>query len=440
MDLGRARAKVGVGAVCSPLEVGADRASGAAAGLAAWLREAGCEVVAAGRIASADEAAAAGRLFVEARVEATALVAASWFEDYLVTDLVEECRAPLLLWAVPGMETGALCGCQQATALLKQLGTAAYANVFGGADDPACRARAEAFLAAAGLAARLRRCRVGLAGHHVNGMTHTAPNEVALKRAIGPRVVWLDLPDILKQAAERPESEADALWRDLRSRAGACDVSDGAGRDSMRVYAAFRAAAGAHGLQALTAGCYPHLMGRVCLAASRLADDGVVMACEGDVNGAVGQYMLQLLTAQPTHHTDWLDPADGQSVVFTHCGASSLSLAAAPGEVRLASVRLMGQGACALFPAKPGAVTLVNLTPSGDGYLFGLLEGEAVPTGMVFPGNPVRVRFDQPVRSLIDWVHAEGLGHHWAIGYGRVGETLRCWARLAGPGLRLVTP
>jgi L-arabinose isomerase len=59
---------------------------------------------------------------------------------------------------------------------------------------------------------------------------------------------------------------------------------------------------------------------------------------------------------------------------------------------------------------------------------------------MVFPGNPVRVRFPQPTADLIDWVHAEGIGHHWMIGYGHVAQEIRAWAGLAGPGVTLVEP
>ena len=192
------------------------------------------------------------------------------------------------------------------------------------------------------------------------------------------------------------------------------------------------------GLDALTVGCYPDLMGRVCLAASLLADEGVPLACEGDVNGAVGQLVLQLLTAGPTHSTDWLNPLEDGSVVFTHCGSGSFSLAHHPEQITLSDVRLMGQGVCALFTTKPGPVTLLSLNATPGGYQCALLEGQSLPTGMVFPGNPVRVRFDRPTAELIDWIHEEGIGHHWMIGHGHVGREVRDWANIAGPALTLL--
>ena len=82
---------------------------------------------------------------------------------------------------------------------------------------------------------------------------------------------------------------------------------------------------------------------------------------------------------------------------------------------------------------------MININALSGGYQCALLEGEALPAEMVFPGNPVRVRFDTPVQELIEWIHGEGMGHHWMIGYGHVGAEIRTWAKLAGPDLRMLT-
>ena len=431
--------KVGVAALSSPLEVGADRAPAAAMALERVLTDAGCDVVQLGAVGSPDDASAAGRRMAEAHVDAVALAVACWHEDYLALDLLEECGAPLLLWALPGIETGALCGTQQLTCCLRQLGHP-FRAVFGAIEAGAALDQASSYLRAAALKGRLRRARVGLAGHRVEGMTHTSPNEFMLKKVIGPRVAPLDLPGLLRRAEEMPDEPARALWRELRERAGSCKVSEEDGRDSMKVYAAVKELVDVNGLDALTIGCYPHLMGRVCLAASLLADEGVPLACEGDVNGAVGQLMMTLLTGAPTHNTDWLDPLDDGTIVFTHCGSGSLSLAEDPTGVVLDHVRLMDQGVCALFPSRPGPVTMVGLVACRDGYQCAMLEGEAVSTEMVFPGNPLRVRFGRPAEDLIAWIFAEGIGHHWMAGYGHVAREVRDWAEIVGPGLRLLEP
>ncbi len=429
--------RVGVGSISSPLEVGAGRAPQAAADLAKMLENAGCEVVALGPVDRPDRSSAAGRRLAEEHVDAVALAAASWFEDFFVLDLLEEYPLPVLLWPLPGMETGALCGCQQLTAYLKQL-AAPFRCVFGPLDDAAGRAEAIEFLRAAALKRKLRRSRIGLAGHRVTGMTEVSANEIGLKRAIGPRVVPLDLPRLLARAGQISDEQVQSLWQDIRAKSACCKVADAEGLDSMKVYAAVKELVDEHRLDGLTIGCYPHLMGRVCLAASLLADLGIPLGCEGDPNGAVGQLMLTWLTGQPTHNTDWLEPLDDGSVVFTHCGSGSFSLAEHREDITLGPVRLMDRGVCALFPARPGPVTLLSLLPCGNDYQVAVLEGEAISTMMVFPGNPLRVRFPVPTPRLIQWIFDQGIGHHWMAGYGHVAGEVRQWAKLCGPGLRLI--
>lgn len=428
---------VGVGSLSSPLEVGADSAVKAVSDLANTLRETGCDVIEIGSIDNPQKAVTAGRKAAEAHVHCVAFAVTSWCEDYLVLDLLEECNVPVLLWSLPGMETGALCGTQQLSAYLKQLGVA-YHCVYGEFEQAEAISRARVFLRAATLKKRLRLARIGFGGHRATGMTEVSANEIALKKAIGPRIVPLDLPQLLELAKEMPGEKAMQKWKEVVSKSAFCKVSEADGLDSMKVYLAVKQLVDEHLLDALTIGCYPHLMGRVCLASSLLADEGVPLGCEGDVNGAVGQLILTLLTDQPTHNTDWLEPLEDGTMVFTHCGSGSFSLAEKKEDITLSPVRLMDRGVCALFPARAGIVTLLSLIPRGNYYQIAILRGEAIPTKMVFPGNPLRVRFSQPVSELIDWIHDEGIGHHWMAGYGDVSSEIRTLASVTGQDIRLI--
>ena len=160
------------------------------------------------------------------------------------------------------------------------------------------------------------------------------------------------------------------------------------------------------------------------------------MACEGDVNGALAMLILTWLSGQPTHNTDLLNPiAEDDTIVFSHCGSGGFYLAADPGGITLAPVRLMDQGLCCLFTAKPGPVTLVNIVPTMAGYQMALLFGTAADTEMVFPGNPLRVRFAFPYQDILDWIAREGIGHHWVAAYGDWRPELTHLAHMVGCSL-----
>lgn len=435
----KSEVRTGVISLSSPLEVGADRAPSAQKKLADTLQGCGFTVLELGAVDSPERAVEAGLKISREGLQVVVCAATSWFEDYLVLDMLEECAVPVLLWALPGMETGALCGTQQLAAYLAQLETP-FLCVYGEFTDKRPLDDSVEFVKACALRYMLRRTKIGFAGYRVNGMTEVAVNEIALKKIIGPRIIPIDVPLLLQRASEIKNPEITSLWNSLKNNSAQCRVPDCTGTESMGMYAAIREIVANRQLSALTIGCYPHLMGKVCLAASLLADDGVPMGCEGDINGALGQLILTSLTGQPTHNTDWLEPLPGTDyIILTHCGSGSFSLAEKKDEILLAPVRLMTQGVCALFPAKPGPVTLLSLIPRGSGYQIAMLEGNALSGGMDFPGNPVRVDFGIPASRLIEWIFQEGIGHHWMVGYGHVGGVLKKWAKLCGSELRFIT-
>lgn len=426
------RPRVGLAVLANRYEVGADQAPALRDRLRAALSARPLDLEVAQSVVDNNRAAAdAGRRFAEAQADAVCLAAATWCDDDFALDLLAHCERPAITWAVPGVETGSLCGTQQLDCVLRQLGRP-YRFVYGDPEDSRAGERAEAYARAAALDRALRRARFGLIGHRTRGMAEVACDEFALARVIGPRLLSVGVGEHLAARAAVADDEASAVWQRVRESVGRVSSPDDDGLASARAYLAMKQFIDDNDLAGVAVGCYPDLMGEVCLAASLLAEDGFVVGCEGDVNGTVAMSMLHQLTGQPVHNTDLLfDYADDNSILFSHCGSGGFSLARDRGDIHLAPVRLADRGLCVLFPARPGPVTLVNLVGAGGRYQLAVIEGEAVESEMVFPGNPLRVRFRRPVRDLLDEIAALGIGHHWMAGYGHVGDVIRDYCGLA---------
>jgi L-fucose isomerase-like protein len=428
--------RLGITTVSSPLEFGADEAPAALERLQQAFAEAnfaGLELYASARpVTDPASAVEAGRYFYDRHVDAVCVLATSWYEDYLVLDLLEERNVPIIAWGRPGMETGSLCGMQQLGFILKQLGQP-YCFLFDQVGATASLRRAWDYAQAAALRQRLRRARIGYLGHRVEGMTETTGHELALKKMFGPRVVGLDSQVFLEKAARVVPASVTEPWERLKGEVGRVTATHEAGIEAMQVYTALKETIRENGLAAMAVGCYPHLMGKVCLPISLLAEEGMPLACEGDVNGALGMLILTGLTGQPVHNTDLLDPIPAENtIVFSHCGNGGFSLAASPADIHLAPVRLMNRGVCCQFPARPGPVTLLNIVPTMGGYRLAVMSGEAIETDMVFPGNPLRVRFQSDYRDILAWIAEEGLGHHWMGAYGDLYRPLQDLAGMLG--------
>jgi len=265
-------------------------------------------------------------------------------------------------------------------------------------------------------------------------MTETTPHELALKKLFGPRVVNIDTGVFLERVTSSiPDSKR---WTEVKEQVGKVISRAEDVLESMKVYTALKIIIEEKLLDSVAIGCYPHLMGKVCLSASLLGEEGIPIACEGDVNGALGMMILSWLTSEPVHNTDLLNPVpEDNAIVFSHCGSGGFSLAKSKDEITLAPVRLMDRGLCCLFTAKPGEVTLLNIVPTIDSYKMAVLEGTALETDMVFPGNPLKVQFKSDYRDILSWIIDEGLGHHWMAVYGLHKDAITDLAKMVGCGI-----
>ena len=230
--------KLGITSVASPLEVGAGDAPQLMLDLKQTFQMEGFDRLeihlSPQPVTGFQTAEEAGRFFYDKRVDAICVIAASWYEDYLVLDMLAECDVPIITWARPGMETGSLCGMQQLDFMLKQLNKP-YCFLFDAATSTAAIKRAYQFALTAALKKQLRRSRIGYLGHRVEGMTETTANELALNKHFGTRVVGLDSQVFLNEVEKvMPESVSEE-WQLVRSKVGSVVSAKSDGIESMQV-------------------------------------------------------------------------------------------------------------------------------------------------------------------------------------------------------------
>jgi len=425
--------RLGYGITFHPNEEGTENAPYLFEKGSAALKHLGCELICATEfIQDAKTAFAAAKKFKESDVDVLCLLQCSWTSDDIIVDMLDEVDAPIITWAVPGINTGSLCSCQQLNSVLKDLNKK-YKFVYGNVEDTTTHRKIRKYALAAALKKRLRRVRLGLVGYRIAGMTEVTFDEHELKSLFGPRVVHLGIDELKTSANQTSDEQAQKIWDSVKKSVGAVKSKEQEGILSTKIYLALKDFVKVNNLAGFTVECYPNLMGQVCLAHSLLSEEGIVTACEGDVNSALAMLMLYWLTGEPVHNTDLLAVyKEDNSAVLSHCGSGGFSLAQNVADITLASVRLAGEGVCVLFPAKPGPITMVNIVGRKGTYRLSVIEGEAVETEMVFPGNPIRVRFPLPIADVLERIAEEGIGHHWMVGYGHVREELVEFCKLVG--------
>ena len=418
--------KIGLVVSYAPLEVGWEKSTAILAQAKLLLSSLPVEIVAVDTpVYDLKSGAAAADKFYHAQVDVVCWIAATWSFDHVPVDMLHTVNVPLIAWALPGVETGSLCGSQQLVSVLTELSHPRH-FVFGELSDERAQSNMLSFAFAAAALGRLQKTRFGMLGHRTIGMMEVAFHEYDLLNTFGSLVVYLGVDNLLKMRDAIEYKAASPVWNTFKARVGKCNVSDTDGIRSIKTYLALKQFADENNLSGIAAGCYPELMGEVCLACGLLAEEGIVTSCEGDMNSLVLTYLMHNIGGDPLHNTDLLDlDASAGTGIFSHCGNSAVCLAGSPQDITLDSVRLMGQGAVSLYPATPGRVTFANLCGNKGTYRVTYGVGEAVQTGMVFPGIPVKIKLPVTVESFLEKTAKFGTGHHWMIAYGDMSESLK---------------
>ena len=355
---------------------------------------------------------------------------ATWSEDHHLLDLLSYVDMPLILRAYPAFDTGSLCCAHQISAVFRDIGKTCE-FVYGDADDAECVKEIKTIATAYALKNSMSKTIVGAIGGRVKGMTEIAYDEFSIKQKLGSRVVNLDEEELTAKVDAISDEEAKALLEEKKDMFKGCKITstNESMLESMKFYKAMKDLAKEYELQALSVKCYTKYMGKVCLGYSLLAEEGIVGSCEGDVTNALTMKLMYDLSGKPINNTDLLFPDEkANTIMYAHCGSSGFSIA--EGEIELAPVRLMERGVCSKFVVKPGKVTAVNICGHGDEFRLSFMVGDAIPCGMEFPGNPVKIKFEKPVSQINKEIMKYGIGHHWMVAYGDFSEELKYFCKI----------
>ncbi len=417
--------KIGFCTCYHPFEESADKAPEIFEKSLALLRSSGeIEVVSAEKLINDVETAIlVSKQFKREQVDVICVKLATWSSDNPILDMNSEYDVPFVFWTYSHMHAGSLCGGQQFNMIFKELNKEC---IFVYKDDEAALNKIKTYCKCVALKNELRTTRFLRLGNRTQGMAEVICDELSVKEVLGPRIVSLGLDDFKQLVEGYPEDEALILWRDLKDRVGKISVDDRDGIKAVKNYLAMKKLIESGLLSGVTIECYPRYMGEACLGFSLLADDGIPGACEGDVNSLILMHIMMRLSGKPVHNIDPLYLSDEDNTLTgSHCGCGSFSNAASNQDIEFANVRLANNGLCVLFPSKPGKITMANLVGRKGTYRMSVIEGEAIDTDLIFPGNPIKIKLPISIENFLNQIEEFGIGHHWIIAYGNFKDELR---------------
>lgn len=400
------------------------------------------------------EAAAAKQRILEGEYDLLLIQVSTFADGNLITPLAET-GVHLGLWGVPeitsngAIPNNSFCGINMYGSIIHQyIGRdIPYKWFFGDVTDPLFRDRLEITVKALGALRAMRGAKVALIGGIAPGFNDLYYDERQTKSKLGITVDrLLEFSDIRDRAVAYPVEEVLPIVEAIRSESAgvAPDMTDLGLENTARVYKAFEDITKENGFDAIAISCWPRFRKElgivVCSVIGRLLENGIVAACEGDVDSAISMLMLNQITDVQPMLMDLSKPDfSDDSVLMWHCGSAPKRYADKKGvlfdghykpgshvtgmdDIRVSGVNNM------YYEAQP--VTVARFTDNYQSILT--FSGDFIDkSDRSFDGSRGwvgRMTMDgEPISTLdlVNTIMARGLQHHFPIVSGHVEEVVR---------------
>ncbi|MBT3381790.1 MAG: hypothetical protein HN742_05585 [Lentisphaerae bacterium] len=413
------------------------------------------DVVYPGMVDNLDRAEEAGRALAEAGVDVVVVVEGTYLPDYMVLHALEHVpHARVVLFNTQTgagvrpsddyeatMRNSALIGVTQLSGSFTKA-RRDYDVVVGeiaedrGYEEIARIARVRAAVA------RLRACNLGLIGHVFRGMYDLEFDRGSVRGCLGPEVISVQADHLVDLWQDVAPDNVRARAAQLTDRFAVRGVTATDIERSVRLGIAMERLSARYKLDGL---CFlgQHYLEKMTgaparIGASMMMEDGVMVACEGDVGGLVMMQLMHDLTGRAPVQMEWgqFDVNNNALFLLGH-GIASPDAAADPTGVTLTRAPeewgFEGAGVNWEFILRPGPVTLGHFISTPDGWRMLISEGESIEFSCL-PCDEIHgmVRVQSPVCDYLKQLIKLGVTHHAIVIHEELVPELELAAELMG--------
>lgn len=379
-----------------------------------------------------DARAAANRLARE-QVDALVCISGTFHLGHLILEMNRELQKPVLLWGLNELpydggkiRLNSVCGVNLNASNLYKAGVKNYTVHVGDTID-------EDWVDAIRIEVALRTAHVGLAGFRAHGFFNLGVYDLTAYRDFGVLIDHYELADIFdfkveeKLIALRSEEVKDTF-----------DIS-GVTTTQVDKVAALAAKIDAfmeaNSLTALALRCWPEFADRYgispCAAMSLLQSQNRIIACEGDVEGALSMIAHRAVGAETPFLFDFSQiNFEENYALLWHCGVAPANLHDGRSVRSLDTYFAGGRGVTADFVLKEGDVSILRFDGTADEYRLFLQRAEGIPMEKELRGTYLKVKFENNVRDVMDSVVYNGVAHHASMVYGDYIRPFEIFARI----------
>ena len=363
------------------------------------------------------------------------IIHATWVLDVIQYILVNTIRIPVILWAIPFLETFSIACVQHFGSILMERNIF-YKYVYGLPDSHEVLSSINDIAHTAKVFRDLGQAKIALIGPRQTwraaGSQDMTSEEWDLTDCFGVRIIHIGMDELIKKAEERSSGEVDSVLQNIKqiNRLGKVEVDEKRLIYACKIYLALKDLFERYDLNAVTAECYPNYSGLTNLPASWLVDEGITVETEGDLGHTIlmlAMHWLGKRSAVALAEAGRLD-LDDNCLWIAHEGSSAHSLAESP---ELVHIFEGGEvGTVVGFPFKPAQpITVASLRGQKDTYKMFISkcktdfvdEKDWAVAGKKFIA---KINFNCSIKEAFEKMLAEGVDHHMLLKEGDITSQL----------------
>lgn len=382
-----------------------------------------------------EEAQRASEILLQKNVDGWICISGTFHLGHLVLEINKTLKKPILLWAWDELpynggkiRLNALCGLNLNASNLYKAGVRNYHSCIGDNVD-------QDWIDAMRIAARFKKAHVGLIGFRAHGFFNLGVYDLNVYREMGILIDHYELADVWNFKVE--DSAVAARKKQLRSIFDVSGITEAQTDKVAELSAKLHAFLDANKLTALSVRCWPEFAAGFgvspCAAMSLLQSEDRILACEGDIEGALSMLAHQTIGAETPYLFDFSQVNFKENfALFWHCGVAPCNLWDGKCVRSLDTYFAGGKGVTADFVLKSGELSVLRIDSAGTEYRMLLQKARAVPMTKDLKGTYMKAVFDVPVKDVVQKVIDNGIAHHASVVYGNYIEPLRVFAKIQG--------
>lgn len=370
---------------------------------------------------------------LSANVDGLVIISGTFHLGHLALVFAKYIKKPFLLWAYNELpydggkiRLNAVCGLNLNASNLYKTGKDDYSCTIGDSIE-------EKWIDALRVKVALQNAKVGLVGYRAHGFFNVGVDDMDIYKKTGILIDHYEISDMFSQPVS--DSEIQEEEKEVRDLFICKDVNDAQVKKVAQLCVSAARFVEKNGLTAVAVRCWPEFAANYgispCAAMSVLQSKGIILSCEGDVEGALSMLAGAALGAETPFLAD-LSQVDLQEdfALMWHCGVAPANLWDGKSERTLDTYFAGGKGVTAGFVMKEGHVNLMRFdTARGKTRMF-LAAGESVEMKKQLCGTYTKVKFEQNINALLNTVTETGVAHHLAMLYGEYRDVLRLAAKM----------